>query len=76
MRILPVGTPIILKTPGNERDVLNLTPCTFSMGRVAELPEEGTDLYGLAFEGITLPNGEPMTLYYTRNEFVLARAGT
>jgi hypothetical protein len=75
-RLLPVGTPVILKVPLTERDVPQIEPCSYTMGRISEY-EPVDDRYGIQFEGLNTTEGNhPMTFYYKRDEFVLARPGT
>ena len=80
-RLLPVGTPVILKKPLTERDIPQVEPCSYTMGRISEYePADGR--YGVQFEGLNAqgwPGKEgtfPMTFYFRRDEFTLARAGT
>lgn len=74
-RLVPIGTPVVLKQPMTERDIGCVEPCSYTLGRVAE-HEQGDRPYGIQFEGLTTQAGTLMTCYFKRDEFVLARAGT
>lgn len=75
-RLLPVGTSIVLKKPLTERDIPTIESQSFTMGRISDC--ELTDgRYGVQFEGLSTEEGNhPLTFYFGRDEFVLARTGT
>jgi len=75
-RLVPIGTPVVLRQPMTERDIGCVESCSYTLGRVAEQPCPEEQRYGIQFEGLTTEGGFPMTCYFKRDEFVLARAGT
>jgi hypothetical protein len=67
-RVLPFGTPVVLKRPHRRRTQARIASWLGCCGRV--------DRYALFFEGFTNSDGSACIVDFNRDEFVLARSGT